>query len=137
MAQTKAGDIDQTIKDLKRNIKMEAEDIVKANQKELGKDHPKIGTTENIDLKAKVDKVSKKFPEIMNLYDSLGWAESFNPALKEAEKSFGEILSQKSKSLAQVKTDVKNKIATQKESPVLTQEKWVDEMSWVLHADES
>ena len=100
MAQSKATDIDQTIKDLKRNIKMEAEDIVKANQKELGKDHPKIDTTENINLQAKVDKVSAKFPEITNLYDSLGWADSFNPALGEAKKSFEEVIAQKNKSLA-------------------------------------
>ena len=71
---------------------MEAEDIVKANQKELGKDHPKLDSVENVDLKAKVDKVSAKFPEITNLYDSLGWADSFNPALDEAKKSFSDVL---------------------------------------------
>ncbi len=100
MAQSKAADIDQTIKDLKRNIKMEAESIVKANQSELGKDHPKLDSTENVDLKAKVDKISNKFPEITNLYDSLGWADSFNPALEKATKSFNDILAQKDKSLA-------------------------------------
>ena len=36
----------------------------------------------------------------MNLYDSLGWAESFNPALEDAKKSFTDILAQKDKSLA-------------------------------------
>ena len=35
-----------------------------------------------------------------------------------------------------MKVDVKKKMETQKDSPKLSQEKWVDEMAWVLHADE-
>ena len=100
MAQSKATDIDVTIKDLKRNIKMEAEDMVKAQRSELNKDHPKVDINSNDNLEAKVDKVSKKFPEITNLYNSLGWAKEFNPALEDAAKSFGEIIKTKNASLA-------------------------------------
>ena len=95
MAQSKATDMDATIKDLKRNIKMEAEDIVKAQKSEANMDHPKVDLKQTVNLEAKVNKVSEKFPEIMNLYNSLGWAKEFNPALEEAAKSFKDVLKTK------------------------------------------
>ena len=78
--------------------------MVAAHKIELDKDSPNYNAVKaEAHLEQKVDKVSSKFPQIMNLYDSLDWSKSFNPALEDAKKEFKEILAEKNKQLAQVK----------------------------------
>ena len=106
---------------------MEAKDMVAMHKIELDKENPSYNAkAADAHLEQKVEKVSSKFPEIMNLYDSLDWSKSFNPALESAKKDFGEIIAQKNKQLAQVKTQIKEKNKKRQESGNLTEGEWGD-----------
>ena len=55
--------IDQVIQDLKRNIRMEAKDMVGAHKIELDKENPNYNAIKaDAHLEQKVEKVSSKFP---------------------------------------------------------------------------
>ena len=59
--------------------------MVGAHKIELDKENPNYNAIKaEAHLEQKVEKVSSKFPQIMNLYDSLDWSKSLSPELEKA-----------------------------------------------------
>ena len=112
--------------------------MVKAHKIELEKENPNYNSVNaDANLEKKVEEVSAKFPEIMNLYDSLEWSKAFNPALESAKTDFGNIIAETKKSLAQVRKQIKEKNDKRKKNGNLTEGEWGDQMSWILKAEEN
>ena len=72
---------------------------------------------------------------MQNVFDSIGFAKGFNPAVENATTDMKKALTNSKAQLSAVQKKIKAKIEKNKTEGKLSDEQFTDEMAWVLNAD--